>query len=267
MTQIPDRLSEAIKLHNPRVILGEFIPCDRNMLEAIAQKVIASREFEGEFVTMLMDEFPDKAIFSSEPECNSIRIKDYVPSEYIVCEASMQDPNDVDIEQEELLSIYLNHEGHVAYGAEIIEVEGADPGVISLDKMARIVIDLATDTSLLLDTLLTHHQRRLVDCVFKGTSASRYKFVGILAESITPSFDNPDEYMDDETNQNEIEQLLDNLEIVHHNKEDGTILMVGNSGIIVASANWKEYETLVSFFSLIRSSEIFVDTLFHRMSL
>ncbi len=267
MTQIRDKLSEAITLKNPRVLLGEFIPCDRNILEAIAQKVMASRELEGEFVTTLMDEFPDKTIFHSEPECNSIRIKNYVPSEYIACEASIQDPTDVNIDQEELLGIYLNHEGHVVYGAEIIQVDEADAGIVSLDKMARIVIDLATDTSLLLDTLLTHHQRRLVDCVFKGSSASRYKFVGIMAESITPFFDDPEEYKDDEIYQNEIEQILNNLVIVHRSEKDGTIFLVGDSGIIVVSPNWKDYETLVSFFSLIRSSEIFVDTLYHRMSL
>jgi hypothetical protein len=59
MTQIRDTLSEIITLVRPRIILGEYIPCDRNMLESIAQKIMASRDFEGEFVTMLMDDYPE----------------------------------------------------------------------------------------------------------------------------------------------------------------------------------------------------------------
>jgi hypothetical protein len=198
---------------------------------------------------------------------NSIKVREYLQSEFIICDTSIQDPTDVDVAQEELVGIYLNHEGNVFYGTEITEVEGGDPDSISLDKLARIIIDLSTDTSLILDTLLTHHQRRLLDCVFRGTSSSRYKFIGILAEAIQPHFENAEDYMDDEEHQNEIEQLLDNLEIVHRDPNDGTLLLVGETGIIVASPNWKEYETMVSFYSLVRSSEIFIDALFQRMSL
>ncbi len=267
MSQIRDALSETISLVKPRIILGEYIPCDRNMLESIAQKLMASRDFEGEFVTMLMDEYPERTLFSSEPEMNAIKVKEYVQSEFILCEASIQDPTDVDVAQQELVGIYLNHEGNVFYGTEIVDAEGTQNQIISLDKLARIIIDLSTDTSLILDTLLSHHQRRLLDCVFKGTSSSRYKFIGVLADSIDPYFENANDYMDDEEHQNEIEQLLDNLEVVHRNPNDGTILLIGDTGIIVASPNWKDYETAVSFYSLVRSSEIFVDALFQRMSL
>ncbi|MFW9847860.1 MAG: hypothetical protein ACFFF4_01905 [Candidatus Thorarchaeota archaeon] len=267
MSQIRDTLSETIYLVKPRIILGEYIPCDRNMLESIAQKVMASRDFDGEFVTMLMDEYPERTLFSSEPEMNAIKVREYVQSEFILCDASIQDPTDVGVAQEELVGIYLNHEGNVFYGTEIVDAEGTQAQTISLDKLARIIIDLSNDTSIILDTLLSHHQRRLLDCVYKGTSRSRYKFIGILAESIEPSFENAEDYMDDEEHQNEIEQLLDNLEIAYRNPEDGTILLIGETGIIVASQNWKEYETAVSFYSLIRSSEIFVDALFQRMSL
>jgi hypothetical protein len=266
LTEIRDELEESISLSTPRIILGEYIPSDRNMIEAIAQKIMASREIEGEFVTMLMDEYPDTTIFSSEPEMNSIKVLEYLQSEYLACEATIQDPTDT-VAQEELVGIYLNHEGNVFYGAEITEVEGSTDGTISLDKLARVIVDLSTDTSLVLDTLLTHHQRRLLDCVFKGTAESRYKFVGVLAESIEPSFDNAEDYMDDEIHQNEIEQLLDNLKVVYRYPKDKSLFLIGDTGIIVVSPNWKKYEIIVSFFSLLRSSEMFIDSLFQRMSL
>lgn len=266
---IKDELLESIKLGNVKVILSEFIPCDRNTLESIGQKLMSKRTLHGEFVTMLMDNFPESTTFVSEPWCNSIRVVDSLASEYIACEASMQDPDDV-VEQEEVVGMFLSHEGHVIYGAQINRiydiVEDGSPQ-FSIDHLARIIIDLMNDSSLLMDTLITHQQRRLMDCIFKGTPNTRYKFVGVLAEVINPLFEDVNDYADGEEYQNEMEQIIDNLQIVHKNNRDGTITFVGEAGILIVSKNWKSYELLVSFYSLLRSAEIFVDGLFHRMEL
>ncbi len=264
--EIRDELTETLSLTNIRTILSEYIPCDRNMLEAIGAKLMSSRGLEGEFVTMLMDEFPETTTFLSEEHCNAIKVIETEGSEYIACEATIGDPDDISIEQKEEIGIYLNHEGHVVYGAELLRV-GDTAGTVSLDKLARVLIDLTYDSSLMIETLLTQHQRRLLDCIFKGAAHSRYKFVGLMAESIVPLLGDPSQYMDGEEYQNEIEQILDELEFIHKDKDDGSIIMIGSSGIIVISEDWKKYETLVAFYSLVRSSELFVDALFHRMSL
>ncbi len=267
---IKDELTESIQLKNVRVLLSEYIPCDRNILESIGKKIMSGRETQGEFVTMLMDEVPESTIFTSEKMCNSIRVIDSLPTEYITCEASIQDPTDVEVEQKEQVGIYLSHDGHIIYGAHITEVDGKldiSKDGVSLDKLARIIIDLSYDTSLMMDTLLTQHQRRLMECVYKGTSSSRYKFVGILAENIEPHFDDPEDYMDDEEYQNELEQILDDLVFAHKNERDGSIILSGESGIMVTSKSCEKYESVVTYYSLLRGSEIFVNALFDRVSL
>ncbi|MHA2423941.1 MAG: hypothetical protein ACXAEF_04090 [Candidatus Thorarchaeota archaeon] len=266
---IKDELLESIKLGGLRLILSEFLPSDRNTLEAIGQKLMSKRTLHGEFVTMLMDEWPESTTFTSEKRCNSVRVLDSKGSEYIACEASMQDPDDV-VEQEEVIGMFMSHEGHVIYGCEMTHIDEddlSDEPTASLDYIARVVTDLMNDSSLLMDTLLTHHQRAILDCIFKGTPNSRYKFLGLLAYSIDPHEDDMEFYMDGEEQQNELEQILDNMQLVHHIPEKGTRVFMGDGGMLIVSPNWKEYETLLTFYSLLRSAEIFVDGLFNRMSL
>jgi hypothetical protein len=267
--EIRDELLESIRIGNVKIVLSEYIPCDRNTLESISEKLMAEKSLYGEFVTMLMDSVPESTTFVSEPRCNSVRVVDFKESEFIACEASMQDPHDV-VAQKEVIGMFISHEGHVIYGADIVSIEDSvdekEP-TISLDKLARVLIDLMTDSSLMMDTLLTHHQRRLMDCIYKGTAITRYKFVGILAEKINPNFTDPSKYQDDEEYENEIEQIIDNLESVHRVNQDDTLLIVGEAGILIISKNWKEYELIATFFSLVKSAELFVDALFHRMSL
>lgn len=266
---IKDELLESIRLGGVKMILSEFLPTDRNTLEAIGQKLMSKRTLHGEFVTMLMDEWPESATFTSEKRCNSVRVLDSKKSEYIMCEASMQDPDDV-VEQEEIVGMFLSHEGHVIYGCEITHIGTnrlSDEPTASLDHIARVITDLMNDSSLLMDTLLTHHQRAILDCIFKGTPNNRYKFLGLLASSIDPLEDDMDFYMDGEEQQNELEQVLDNMQLAHFIPEKNTRLFMGDGGMLIVSPNWKEYETLITFYSLLRSAELFVDGFFNRMSL
>jgi hypothetical protein len=218
---------------------------------------------------MLMDEWPESATFTSEKRCNSVRVLDSKGSEYIMCEASMQDPDDV-VEQEEIVGMFLSHEGHIIYGCEMTHIGTAslsDEPTASLDYIARVITDLMNDSSLLMDTLLTHHQRAILDCIFKGTPNNRYKFLGLLASSIDPQEDDMSFYMDGEEQQNELEQVLDNMQLALFIPEKNTRLFMGDGGMLIVSPNWKEYETLITFYSLLRSAELFVDGLFNRMSL
>jgi len=266
---IKDELLESIKLGGVKLILSEFLPTDRNTLEAIGQKLMSKRTLHGEFVTMLMDEWPESNTFTSEKKCNSVRVLDSKGSEYIACEASMQDPDDV-VEQEEIIGMFLSHEGHVIYGCEMTQIgenDLSDEPTASLDHIARVVSDLMNDSSLLMDTLLTHHQRGILECIFKGTPNNRYKFLGLLATSIFPQEDDMEVYMDGEELQNELEQILDDMQLTHFIPEKDTRVFLGDGGMLIVSPNWKEYETLITFYSLLRSAEIFVDGLFNRMSL
>ena len=269
-TNIRDDLKESITIGSVKIILSEFIPCDRNTLESISEKLMSRKSLHGEFVTMLMDNVPESTTFVSEPWCNSVRVVDFAESEYIACEASMQDPTDV-IAQKEEIGMYISHEGHVIYGADLMKIENTldavDSPSISLDKLARLLIDLMIDSSLMMDTLLTHHQRRLMDCIYKGTPNTRYKFVGILSEQINPDFSDASKYKDGEEFENELEQIIDHLEAVFRVESDNTLIIVGDAGTIVVSKRWKDYELIISFFSLVKSAEMFVDGLFRRMSL
>ncbi len=268
-SQIKDELEEFVKLGDVRLILSEYIPCDRNSLESINQKLMAKKSMQGKFVTMLMDSWPERAIFQSEKKCSAVRIIEYKPSEYIQCEATMQDPEDT-IVQDEMIGMRLSHEGNMIYGCRITHITGKEIGkdpTASLDLISRVIPDIMYDSSLLIDTLLTHHQRSILDCVFKGTANNRYKFVGLIASSISPAFDEVSLYLDGEDYQNELEQVLDDIRSVQEVSTDRTLIMIGEGGILLVSPDWRKYESLVIYYCLLRSAELFVDALFNRISL
>ena len=91
--------------------------------------------------------------------------------------------------------------------------------------------------------------------------------MGLLASSIDPHEDDMEFYMDGEEHQNELEQVLDDMQLTHTIPEKDTMVFMGDGGMLIVSPNWQEYETLITFYSLLRSAEIFVDGLFNRMSL
>jgi hypothetical protein len=57
------------------------------------------------------------------------------------------------------------------------------------------------------------------------------------------------------------------MQLTHVIPEKDAMVFMGDGGMLIVSPNWKEYETLMTFYSLLRSAEIFVDGLFNRMSL
>jgi len=89
----------------------------------------------------------------------------------------------------------------------------------------------------------------------------------VLATAITPDFKDVKQYADGEEYQNELEQLIDDIQIVEKLPDGETIVFLGDGGIMIVSPQWKRFESIVAFYSLLRSSEIFVDGLFNRMSL
>ena len=106
---------------------------------------------------------------------------------------------------------------------------------ISLDHLSRLLVDVHQDSSQIMNDLLSHYQRDLLDMIFMGDKDQRGKFNMIIAEGITP-FLPAEEYMDRQDNENELKQVIGDLHHVFDVGDDG-VLMVGRDGLLVAGAN------------------------------
>ncbi|HUT81156.1 MAG TPA: hypothetical protein VMZ29_08130 [Candidatus Bathyarchaeia archaeon] len=230
---IQDELTEHIKLKNVKIALVEWLPFDRNQLSALNIKLDSFHHRRGHIVTALKDNAPSELIFHDDGVSCKVEVVDFSPSEYVSFRARLNFPEDEGIVQDEELSGYINSWGRVIYGADLMTVEEANGGWVSLDVLTRIIVDLTMDTSQMIDSLLTEYQRNLLNLIFMKESAKRTKFVLLFADEINVKHENPNDYFDGEELQNELEQILDVLQTVE--PIDGGYCFAGNNGLIVVS--------------------------------
>lgn len=154
---------------------------------------------------------------------------------FINFEAEIHYPEDEGIVQIENFGMHLNVDGTILYGIKIEAIMERKKDSISLDHLSRLLVDVHQDSSQIMNDLLSHYQRDLLDMIFMGDKDQRGKFNMIIAEGIEP-FLPAEEYMDRQDNENELKQVIGDLHHVFDVGDDG-VLMVGRDGLLVAGAN------------------------------
>ena len=83
---------------------------------------------------------------------------------------------------------------------------------VSLDMLSRLLVDVHSDSSKILNDLLSVYQRSLLSMVFCGDEFNRCKYNLVICEGIDPKL-NAEEYMDRGDNENELKQVPLSLHI------------------------------------------------------
>jgi hypothetical protein len=261
-TNIRDELEEFNFFVKPRILIAEYIPFGRNAIVAFNTKLDSFKRVKSSLITAFQDETPGGTQFRIKPTETKIDVLDFHSSEFIKFNAEVFYPEEKGIVQEERFGIYLNQSGKIVLGMKVKEI-GKQIGTVSIDLITRLFSDVIFDSSELLDTLLTNHQRRILELVFFDRPFNRDKYVSIIAKKMEP--DRPmGDYFDGEDNENEIKQIL---EYVDKSMEwdDGTKLFVGTHGLIMLSEEHEEYDMLVANFGFLKSVEIFLSNYFSRV--
>ena len=71
--------------------------------------------------------------------------------------------------------IHLRRDGTVVYGLTLEAVMDRILENISLDNLARILVDVSVDSSAVISSLLSEHQRTLLDNIFLSAGYARDK--------------------------------------------------------------------------------------------
>ncbi|RLI69630.1 hypothetical protein DRO91_07635 [Candidatus Heimdallarchaeota archaeon] len=254
---IDDVLSEQIKLKNPKIVLVEWLPFDRNQMSALNIKLDSFHRRRGHIVTAYKDKFPNEMIFRDEGISCHVIVKDFAQSEFVSFVAKLNYPEDEGIVQTEILSGYINSWGRVVYGAELTEVEKSEDGWVSLDVLTRIIVDLTLDTTKMIDSLLTEYQRNLLELTYMGQASKRTKYVLLLAEDISVRPEMPEDFLDGEELQNELEQIL-NIIYKVETLDDGYCFF-GSMAIIAVTSHHQKYEQSLLERSFSHAIRMFLD--------
>ena len=134
---------------------------------------------------------------------------------------------------------------------------------ISLDHLARLLVDVQQDSSSIVDSIISQYQRDLLDLIFLGDAPNRNKVNLIIANEITPHL-TAEEYMDKGEYENELKQVIGDTKAAYDISEHDT-LVFGAYGLLVAGPNSRHHEPLLCAYLQFITIDIFMQNYFARL--
>ena len=200
---IRDELDEVITLNSVSIIVSEFVPFGANQVVQLNGNLGSTERVQGGFFTALLDESGAETTFEVPPGLTSINILDYSLTRHANFEADIHFPEAPGIVQVEMFGCSLNYTGVCFYGMQVEAVLDRIKDNISLDHLARLLVDVHQDSSKIVDACLSAYQRKLMNIIYLGDAAMRDKVNLIVANEITPHL-TAEEYMDKGEYENEL---------------------------------------------------------------
>jgi len=152
---IRDELDEIITLNSVSVMVGEFIPNGAIQMVLMNENLGSTERAQGGFFTALVDDDAAGTQFQVEPGLTAVNILDYSLTNHINIEAEIHFPEDPGIVQVETFGVSVHSTGTCFYGMQIEAVMDRIKDNISLDHLARLLVDVHTDSSRIIDSLIS----------------------------------------------------------------------------------------------------------------
>ena len=260
---IRDELDEVITLNSVSIIVSEFIPFGANQVVQLNNNLGSTERVQGGFFTALLDEEGDQTTFEVPPGLTSVNILDYSLTRHANFEADIHFPEAPGIVQVEMFGCSLNYTGVCFYGMQVEAVLDRIKDNISLDHLARLLVDVHQDSSKIVDACLSAYQRKLMNIIYLGDAAMRDKVNLIVANEITPHL-TAEEYMDKGEYENELKQVIGDTRAAFDISEHDT-LVFGAFGLLVAGPNARHHEPLLCSFIGFQALNLFVVNFFTRV--
>jgi len=261
-SNLKDELSEAIRLSNVSVLVGEWVPFGSNNVVSLNERLGSLDRCQGGLFTALIDKTPLNTNFKVPTGLTSVRVIDFDLVHFVNIEAQINFPEESGIVQVESFGVHMNMDGTVFNGLKVESIMDRMANNISIDLLARVLVDVQLDSSKILDDLLSGYQRGLLDMIFLGDAASRTKYNVIVADAVHPKLP-ARSYLDRGVFENELKQILGEI----YTAEDVSgedIIIIGKDGLLFAGPNASSLESFLLYFTSLICREIFVRNFFQR---
>ena len=260
---LKDDLEEVITISNIALLVGEWIPFGPNQLVQLNGKLGSADRVQGGYLTTNVEADDVVAMLEVPAGLTRVQILDHDQTRFVNLEAEVFFPEEGDIVQVETFGLHVRSDGCVIYGLLVESVADRIIDNISLDMLSRLLVDMYSDSSKIMDSLISSHQLDLMDTTFTGSSESRQKVNIILAERIVPK-QAAAKYMDRGVFENELRQVLGDA-YEAHDLSDKDMLIIGSMGLLlVGPANKTNEPVLLAYLSL-KSRDVFIGDIFNRL--
>ena len=267
---IRDELDEILTLDGLRLLVGEWIPMGANQVLSLNDKLGSTERVSGGFCTNELDEDPNNPIFQGKVDgLTRVNVLDFDETSYVNFEAEVQYDEDPGIVQIENFGVHVSEEGFLVYGLTLDGVMRATDGNgFSLDNLARLLRDVGTDSSEVINNLLTEHQRDLLDLVNMGDAPNREKFNVFFTSRINKKDQEEmpmaEDLLDMEDMENEIRQIIGEVDCGFQLSRDDELILIGSTGMIICSKESEKFEPLVLQYMSMMSRNMFIQSLYRR---
>ena len=267
---IKDDLDEQLSFDQLRIVVGEWVPMGANQLLSLNDKLGSTEHVSGSYLTSELDTDPDNPFFHGKIDgLTRVNVLDFDETAYVNFEAEINFEVTPGIIQIENFGVHVSEDGFVAYGLVLDGMMNVMDGTgLSLDHLARLLRDIGTDSSDLINNLLTPHQRTLLDLVFLGESVHREKFNVFFTSRINrqghDEMPMAHELLDMEDMENEIRQIIGEVESGFQLSRDDEMIITGSNGVIVCSKETEKLEPLVMQYISVVSRNMFIQSLYRR---
>jgi hypothetical protein len=243
-----------------KLSISEWCPFGQNAIQTFNDSIDSLKGIKSSLLTGKVDEEPSTSEFNIKPMFTRVFLKDFDIYNWIKFEGEIEYPEEV--EQVEKLGTYVDKSGFINY-AMIVDKIGDKTAKFSVDETTATLADLAEDTSIMIEALLTQFQRRILKLVY-GDTPFRPKFTVAMTSALLPEQPRAMDYHDGEEKENEINQMVS---IAHKffDLPTGEKVILGTHGMIFISANPESYGKILSFYSFVRGFQIFQVVFFNRL--
>jgi WD repeat-containing protein 35 len=260
---IRDDLDEVITLSNVTILIGEWIPFGANQVVELNLKLGSNERCQGGYFTAQVDDDSTNTQCEVPTGLTSVQILDHDMTRFTNLEAEVYYPEEDGVVQIEHFGIHTRMDGTVVYGLMIESVMDRILENISLDNLARLLVDVHVDSSRMMESLLSNHQRDLLDMIFLGNTGNRPKVNVIIADRVVPK-QAAERYLDKDAFENEIRQVIgDTYEA--HDLGENDVVITGSHGIMLVGPHSKMQEGVMLAFLSLRSRDVFVQNVFNRL--
>ncbi|KAK3284149.1 hypothetical protein CYMTET_8192 [Cymbomonas tetramitiformis] len=196
-----------------------------------------------------------------------VTVLDHDESGYCNFETAIHNNDNGGIIQAECVGVHVSNDGFVLYGCHLEAAMQAVADGISLDNLSRVLMDVQNDTSKIMDSVVSSHQKIMLEITYDGDAIQRPKYTLIFAQKVrksglTRSVQVAD-LMDREVSENELKQVLGDTQR-GVNLSSSELLVIGKHGMLVAGPNSERHEVFLNAYLGLMARNSFMNHLFQR---
>ena len=262
-SNIKDELDVAVTLTKVVVLVGEWIPFGCSQMMEMSNILGAHERTQGGYFSPVVDMHSTDMTTEMPTGLTHVTVNCSNPSHYLSIEAEVEFPEDEGIIQVEQFGIRYQRNGSSMYGLKIESVMDKVLNDISLDNLARVMADVHIDSSMVTESLISEHQRKLLDMVFCGHADQRNKVNIVVSEGMQPRL-KALAYLDGDSRESEIRQVIGDTYHAFDISENDVVIF-GSDGVLFAGPGCLRHETLLLAYLSLKSRESFMLNFFNRL--